>query len=243
MNALNISADINDNFANVQQSLEDWTVHDWAKSGITQETARQLEIKRANEKETRDILGFRAVDHAGQPVDGYSIPFFDPVTGQPMLCLDGRPFIRVKLRNHAVLPSGPAKYLSPIQAGQHAYILPRVHQAILAGAPVVLTEGEKKCICATERGLPVIGLTGIWGWRDTSTGAGATNDHLLPELARYAQAGTTWTLIFDSDAALPEKSHDFQLAAARLAKVLAGHVIGLGLVILPQRAIQQHVRL
>lgn len=227
-----------------QHNLEDWVVHDLAKSGIAPETARQLGIKCVYEKEVYNLLGFRAVDQNGKPVDGYIFPFFDPGTGKPMLCLDGcRPFVRMKLRNQAVLPGGSAKYLSPVQAGQHAYILPCVHQAILTGASVVLTEGEKKCICATERGLPVIGLIGIWGWRDSSAGAGVNHDRLLPELSRYAQAGTTWKLIFDSDAVLPEKRHYFQLAAARLAKVLWGHGVSLGMVILPQHTIQQHVRI
>ena len=227
-----------------QQSLEDWAIQDMAKSGIMPETARQLGITCVNEKEVHDILGFRTVDQNGKPVNGYSIPFFDPVTGNQMLCLEGcRPFIRVKLRNQAVMSGSSAKYLSPMQAGQHAYILPSVHQAILTGAPVVLTEGEKKCICATERGLPVIGLTGIWGWRDTAAGAGVSHDRLLPELSRYAKAGTTWTLIFDSDAVLPEKRHDFQQAAVRLAKALDAYGVQLRLLILPQHAIQQHVRI
>lgn len=224
--------------------LEAWVLQDLAQSGITPETARQLEIECVNEKQVYRLLGFRAVDHAGQPVDGYSIPFFDPVTRQPMLCLDGcSQFVRVKLRNQAVLPSGSAKYLSPVQAGQHAYILPSVHRSILGGAPVALTEGEKKSICATERGLPTIGLTGIWGWRDTSTGQGVTNDRLLPELSCYAKSGTTWTLIFDSDAVLPEKCHDFQLAATRMAKALDAYGVQLRLVILPQHEIQRHARI
>jgi hypothetical protein len=237
-----VPADSGSNTAH--QSLESWTIGDLAASDVTCEDAKQLKIVPVTANEVNNIVGFRAVDCHGNPVEGYAIPFIDPVTAQPMLCMDEcRPFIRVKLRNPAVLPGSSAKYLSPKQAGQRAYIMSSVHQSILAGAPVLLTEGEKKSICATQRGLPVIGLTGIWGWRDTSAGTGVNHDRLLPELARYAQAGTTWTLIFDSDAALPEKQKDFKFAAARLAKVLAGHGISLGLVVIPQHVIQQYARL
>lgn len=220
--------------ANATTSQQAFMEEDLRKSGITPNTAAKLGIHPIDAQQCREILGFQAHDQNGNPIDGYAIPFADPMTGQPMTCPDNRPYIRVKLRTQAVMPDGStAKYLSPRKAGQHAYIQAAVHQAIMAGADVILTEGEKKAICATWRDLAVIGLVGIWGGRDKAAGEGASNDRLLPELFRYARAGATWTLIFDSDAANPTKVKDFMFAAARLAKVLIVYQVSLKLVILP----------
>ena len=102
-------------------SLEDWAVQDWAKSGITPEVAQQLGFRCVREDEICDILGFRPRTENGI-CEGYIIPFLDPVTGQPMLCQNGRPYIRIRMRYAAIMGIDKAKYLSPKQAGQHAFI-------------------------------------------------------------------------------------------------------------------------
>ena len=222
-----------DSKSNVE--LQEFFEKDLQQSGIDPSDAIARAIAPVDAAQCIKLLGFSPRDQANRPIEGYAIPFIDPVTKQPMTCPDGRPFVRIKLVAPAKMNDGKlAKYLSPNKAGQHAYIPAEVHHAVQScSADVILTEGEKKAICATLRGMPTIGLVGMWGWRDTSAGDGRGNDQLLPELARYVRSGAMWTLIFDSDAADSTKERDFKYAAARLAKVLAAYQVSLRLVILP----------
>jgi hypothetical protein len=110
-----------------QLSFEKWASSDWAKSGITPEVAQQLGFRCVREDEICDILGFRPRTENGI-CEGYAIPFIDPETRQPMLCPNGRPYIRIRMRYPAILNADRAKYLSPKQAGQHAFIQAAVHR-------------------------------------------------------------------------------------------------------------------
>jgi hypothetical protein len=95
---------------------------------------------------------------------------------------------------------------------------------------VILTEGEKKSICAKINDLSVIGLVGNWGWKDT---ASTKKEDILPELKPYAVSGRTWLVIWDSDASDPKKTREFELSTKRLAKVLNRYGVQLEQLILP----------
>ncbi len=214
-----------------QLSLEDWAVQDLAKSGITPEVAQQLGFRCVREDEICDILGFRPRTK-NNICEGYAIPFIDPVTGQPMLCKSGRPYIRIKMRYLAIMGVDKAKYLSPQKAGQHAYIQREVHEYYMENesSRIILTEGEKKIICGKINNILGIGLVGNWGWKDT---ADAQKDDILPELKPYAVPGRSWLIIWDSDASDSRKKNEFELSTKRLAKVLKRYGVQLEQLILP----------
>lgn len=142
--------------------------------------------------------------------DGYAIEFRDPATGAVLTTPAGAPFTRTRLAK----PGPRCKYLSPKGAGQYPFILAEVHHHLVADphATVVLSEGEKKVLAATLKGLPVIGLTGIDCW---SQGKGSRKLHDL--LARYAIPGRHWVMLYDSDGLDPEKVTPFDRSASRLA--------------------------
>ena len=75
--------------------------------------------------------------------------------------------------------------------------------------PLVITEGEKKAIAGCVRGLPVIGVAGVWNWRQTLD----TGEKLvLSALDQIAWKGRSVELVPDSDAWLE----------AKILKVLGG---------------------
>jgi hypothetical protein len=209
----------------IQESWPPWMLEDLAKSGIPAELAQSLGIRPAGSEELRHTLGFGPRDADGQSCDGYLIPFHDPVNRQPLSCRNGRPYIRARLRKPAMIGDGEAKYLSPVDAGQHAYILPRVHKYLDDDkfVPFVSTEGEKKAIAATCAGLPTVGLAGNWGWKNPD------DDSLLPELERYA-GHRDWLVIFDSDG---ESNPQFRNSIIAWARVLQDHGAQLRVVFMP----------
>jgi hypothetical protein len=99
-------------------------------------------------------------------------PYLDPagavmeyVTG----CGTARPFVRLKPdnpRKSAKDKDRRIKYESPLGAKCRAYIPPSTRAALADPAvPLILTEGEKKALCADQVGLPCIGLGGVWAWQ------------------------------------------------------------------------------
>ncbi|MEM7393416.1 MAG: DUF3854 domain-containing protein, partial [Verrucomicrobiota bacterium] len=196
------------------KTLPNWVREDLAKSGITVAKANELGIRHVERSEYPSLIGFGSQTYP----DGYVIPFYDPETGEAMQSQDGKPFQRIKLAH----PVGDAKYFSPKDGGQRAYILPEAHQQFIGGERVALTEGEKKAICATFAGFPMIGLCGNWGWKE--------NDDILPELRLYIRDGDEWLVIWDSDATTKRA---FDQATSGLARALTKYNVTLKRVDLP----------
>jgi hypothetical protein len=198
------------------ETLPAWMVEDLQRSGITPEHALELGFRPVGSEEYPVLLGIEGNGFS----DGYIVPFLDPASSQPMTTPDGRPFVRVKLRTAGEsvdpLTGKPAsvKYLSPRGGGQHAFIPAAAHAQLVKGNEDVLaTEGEKKAASATIRGVPAIGLTGNWGWKDANGG-------LLAELRTYTTPGRTWVVIWDSDAS---NNPEFADSTRTLAAVLHEH--------------------
>ena len=207
-----------------------WMVADLQKSGITVARAVDLGWHPVAGVQAEEILGFPLPPGTS---DGYAIPYHDPQDGTPVTTPDGRPFIRVRFREPVFTDpdSGKAngKYLSPKAGGIAPFILPEVAAALLAdpAAPLLLTEGEKKSIAATDRGLHMIGLGGIWNWK-----VGKGVDALEQTLAPYAMRRRV-IMVYDSDAADASKKADFELCASRLAAALLPLEATLEVVVLP----------
>lgn len=109
----------------------------------------------------------------------------------------------------------PAKYLQPSGAPTRPYV-PAATFAVLddPAARLLITEGEKKTLAATQAGFHCVGLAGIdcWHARGSLT--------LTPDLERIAWRDRSVFIAFDSNAA---DNENVARAERELAAVLAAH--------------------
>lgn len=126
-------------------SLPSWISQDLLKSGIPVERGLEAGLSAIAPADYEALLGFTLPDMP----EGYAIPFIDPVSGGPMKTSDGRPYVRAKLREPVKVGESSAKYLTPRAGGVHAYIPPEAASAPRE-TPLVITEGEKKALCACQ---------------------------------------------------------------------------------------------
>ena len=89
---------------------------------------------------------------------------------------------------------GP-KYLSPTGSTPRTYVPPSINGELTdTSHSLVLTEGEKKSLSATQHGFPTVGLCGVDSWHPKRSST------LLPDLERIAWKGRKVFIAFDSDA-------------------------------------------
>lgn len=196
---------ISENSAEGKENALEWMEQDLAKSGIPLEEA----LKR----------GWKLTER------GYEIPF---VNGAGAVIWDnGTAFKRTKLREP--LPDG-GKYLSPKGSGIHPYLLPEVCEHYLSRpeSPLLVTEGEKKCLSALLKGVFVAGLCGIWMWIEKG-GSRRINSELAPLLRGRRKV----VLIYDSDAEDSGKKESFEKCARHFAGALSPTGCELFVVVLP----------
>ena len=86
--------------------------------------------------------------------------------------------------------------------------------------PIILVEGEKKAGCLLSLGYVAIPLPGIWMARRYDDNVTKINEHLIPDLAKFAQENRPVTIIFDNDVKLKTKINVYQ-ATISTAKLLA----------------------
>ena len=137
----------------------------------------------------------------------------------------GKPFYRRKI----LTGNGP-KYLSEKDSGQRAFILPEVYGFFTShpSTRIYLTEGEKKALRASSTGgLPCIGLTGNYGFLDSSN---ESEKKLLPELEEFARTHDNWCVVWDSDG---RTNPNFEKASKLFAKLLKQFGCKLYVVYLP----------
>lgn len=177
-------------------SLTPTHIQDLARSGIDQEVAARLSI----EAVSPDKIRLRNVTSA------YRLPYFN---------LDGTRncFERLRLFPPAQHSNGSVqKYDQEAGSTAHLYLPPLVDWQALARSadvPLVLTEGEKKAIAGCLRGLSVIGVAGVWNWRQTRDSG---EKIVLSALDQIVWKGRSAELVPDSDA----------WRESKLLKVLAG---------------------
>lgn len=105
-----------------------------------------------------------------------------------------------------------AKYLSPSGATVRVYFPPGTHRQITDGAvEIIITEGEKKSLKASQDGFCCVGLPGVDCWH------GRQSTSLLADLENIHWPGRTVFIAFDSDAALNARVRESE---SRLAAVL-----------------------
>ena len=198
-------------------------------SGIPIEIAVAAGLRSGSEREIQLLLDRK--DPVGA---GLIIPYPDPINGG-VLKGKGRKdtstfeFLRVRLDDPAQAPDQDGKvpkYLSRAGSGQQPYILPEVARLISAGERTIyITEGEKKALAGYSNGLPVIGLSGNYGWKVKD------KQELLPLLAQFLSPGTTVVAIWDSDAAL---NSGFAASTRMLHDILRRRSCAMKVAVLPQ---------
>lgn len=106
------------------------------------------------------------------------------------------------------------KYEQPAGEPARAYFpndaLPAIRSTT---GPLLIVEGLKDSLCATQEGFAAIGLTGVWNWKV------ANSEELLPELTQIKWTGRTVYICFDYDPKVSTR-HNVGHARRRLAEAL-----------------------
>src|SRR5450759_417055 len=124
---------------------------DLRKSGLTDDNIEQSGLKTAPPGQINNGLGFNIPGLSS----AYEIPYlgFNGFSRYRVFYEDGK--------------SGP-KYLQRKDTGNNIYIPPMFDTAILSDPtkPLYFTEGEKKSLKGSQEGLPCIGVSGLWNWKE-----------------------------------------------------------------------------
>jgi len=157
---------------------------DLRRSGLSDSTIAAAGIRSLTPAEVKAALG----RDAGA---GYAIPYPGCVHR------DGSPYVRVRLDN----PWGEARYLTRKGETPHLYTPPGLPGGWREKTDLrlLLTEGEKKALAATQAGFPCLGLGGVWGW--VKKGKNPIGD-----LSHIAWRGRSVVVVGDSDLAANESA-------------------------------------
>ena len=107
---------------------------------------------------------------------------------------------RLKPATPLIIEDKPRKYLAPKNGGNHLYILP---QSLMPdeflrdpSKPLIITEGEKKTLKGVQEGFMVIGIPGVFCWKQKGNGRSKPVD----EFKLIKWRNRLVYIIFDSDA-------------------------------------------
>ena len=161
---------------------------DLRRSGIGPSQVSKLGLKVLKKSETKKLTG-------RFEVAAYLIPYFD-ATGKKIDYYRIRYLEEIKGKFGAALKK-PPRYSQPEDTVPHFYFPPIADWKKLAAdseEPIVITEGEKKAIAGCLKGLPTIGLGGVWAWK--------SKKHKLPTVPDFKLIkwkGRNVYLCFDND--------------------------------------------
>ena len=176
-------------------------------SGLTDETITVAHIFSVTDRyQLAELLNWN--NCSGRMVPAIAFPFFgaNGLTGYTR---------ELNLMLRGWRKENAYKYESPRGRSNEIYVPPGTI-ATLADPTVALliTEGEKKALKATQEGFHTIGLVGPYGWKKSKT------EELHPSMARIAWQGRDVFIVFDSDR---ETNPQIRDAESRLALQLQRH--------------------
>jgi hypothetical protein len=153
------------------------------ESGISQKMANKSGLKALNAEQTAALQGHY------REANSMLIPYFD-ASGKPI------DYHRIRYLEQTGFGTG-RKYDQPSGQPPRAYF-PRVldWQRLKRDVTqkLVITEGEMKALSAACKGIPCIGLGGVWSWKSKKLGI-----LFLPELEAFEWQDREVELCFDSD--------------------------------------------
>jgi len=158
---------------------------DLRRSGLTEETIAAAGIRSLSRVEVKAALGMNAGS-------GYSIPY------RGATHRDGTPYVRVRLDNAFLTSDGHrARYLSRKGEPPRLYIPPGLPEGWRENANVklLIAEGEKKALAASQAGFWCLGIAGVWAWLVRN----ADVSRPLPDFDRIVWCGRRVVLVGDSD--------------------------------------------
>jgi hypothetical protein len=121
----------------------------------------------------------------------------------------------------------PLKYETPGGSEVILDVHPRMLEEVRCGSRELwITEGIKKADALTSRGLPTIGLIGVWNWQ--------IDGNLLPCWGHVRLKGRRVYIVFDSDVMVKE---GVQLALERLVRALENRGAEVLVVYLPEEEV------
>ena len=120
----------------------------------------------------------------------------------PFTAADGRNgYCRIKPDRPRQSGGKAVKYESPRGQPNQIYLPPGVADVLDdPQRELLITEGEKKSLCASQYGFPCVGLVGVFGWKAKG------RESLLPALERVPWKGRAVYIGFDSDVAVKARS-------------------------------------
>jgi len=142
-----------------------------------------------------------AAAHPGFKKQGaFLIPYFHPLTREPMRYGQGRAFLRARYLGEEAAkgftkPKKQQRFAQPKASPVFAYFAPSTVDwpSVLSdpAAPVVIVEGEFKGLCACAHNIPAIALGGVDSFQN--------NGAFLPELEAVAWLDRQVIVAYDSD--------------------------------------------
>jgi hypothetical protein len=144
---------------------------------------------------------------ASVPPGEIRLPGVESAYRFPYFGLDGKPtrYERRKLFPPIVGPNGTQKYYQEPDTPPMLYMSPLRDWASIASdpeRPLIITEGEKKAAAGCQAGLAVLGVAGVWNWRQRLDSGERL---VLPTLDQFIWKGRDVELVPDSDVWRPDK--------------------------------------
>lgn len=148
-------------------------------------------------------------------------PHFD-LTGNPMGHAIVKPDQPRPRKSKNGKPPKRNKYECPKGTPNRAYF-PVCTRPVLTDptAAIIITEGTKKSLKATQEGFPTISIQGVWTWcvkRPKRNGKGYGPFKLIPDLASISWKGRRVYLCYDSDAATKPSVREAERAFAQVLR-------------------------
>jgi Domain of unknown function (DUF3854) len=142
----------------------------------------------------------------------------------PYLAIAGAWTGHFQVKLFPAVTDGP-RYLQPKGSGSHVYFVRRTLPAVLNPAvPLVVAEGAKKCLRATELGFVAVGIQGIENWHVKGT------RRLLPDFDTIPLRGRDVRIVPDGDVRVNPR---VERGAADLADALSARGAHAKIVLLP----------
>ena len=186
--------------------------HDLERSGLSPETIAAAGVYSESDPDAvAALLGLETPN-----------PSLVPALMFPYPTADGAPpdYHRVKPdRPRTGANDRPVKYEAPRGRGNRLYVPPDAREAVeAAGASLLITEGEKKALKATQEGFACLGLSGVWNFKNRDL------EDLIADLRAIDWRGRVVYIVFDADS---RTNQSVRLARARFAERLtaAGAIV------------------
>jgi hypothetical protein len=148
-----------------EPTLSDAVFRDFARSGISKETVAKLKIRSAKPTDLQYYT------HANLIESSYLIPYLNPDLDYgkyKVLEVDKIPYSRIRVLESRDGIGGLEipKYLQRKGTGTHVYFPPLVEPGDWYNVhiPLVITEGEKKAVAASQSGLLCCAIAGVDSW-------------------------------------------------------------------------------